>query len=178
MTTYSYPSLIAIFTISTLAQSNALSTEHFSWVTSGPISFTDCYTWCASATVLLLSKLHILLLLQQPHKQNASSPPRWPGDETSSCHKSSFLPWLWPRTFKCTSEIPSCLFLAPWLLVLSLVHVSSLSLLASHALLSQPPCSLPDMIPSYLWWLCFFKTRECNKLCLPSLVAKPDWPSQ
>ena len=88
-----------------------LSTEHFSWVTSGPISLTDCYTLCASATVLLISKLHILVLLQQPHKQNVSSPPRWPGDETSSCHKPSFLPWLWPGTFKCTSEIPSCLFL-------------------------------------------------------------------
>ena len=25
------------------------------------------------------------------------------------------------------------------------------TLLASRALLSQPPCSLPDMIPSYLW---------------------------
>lgn len=128
--------------------------------------------------MLLISKFHILFLLQQPHKQNVSSPPRWPGYETSSCHKSSCLPWLWPRTFKCTSDIPTpfpCV--APWPPVLSLLHVASLSLLASHALLSQPPCSLPDMIPSHPWWLCFSKTRECKNLCFFALLWPLLWPN-
>ena len=166
MTTYSYPSLTAIFTVSTLAQSNALSTEHSSWVTSGPISLTDCYTWYASATVLLISKFHILLLLQQPHKQNVSSPPRWPGYETSSCHKSSCLPWLWPRTFKCTSDIPSHLFLVLhpdpqcchfsmclhslfWLLMLCWVNLLAASLIWS---LHTPGDSLslrPESVKNY-----------------------------